>query len=385
MEMPNTNSLFFGPGDDVSPTVTHGPSAARQQNDELLKMYDGMVEHRRHSWTTHLRLIKKLGSGGQGIVYLTERRGADDFTLPVAIKIFSPERYPTPQDYDADMARMARVAARVARIQHENLLQVENFLDRERIRMMVMEWVEGFDVRRLLTPRMFGATEARVSKKRWKYINEVLVTAGEEQPRFKPGIAVAIVRDCLEALAAMHRLNLVHGDVKPGNIMLKRSGHAKMIDIGSAFDLSQLPARRTCTPAYAAVEVLEGGPISALSDLASLGYVMVELIAGRPLFSEITDIHELVQAKRELWDRLPQILPDDVVRNDLLMSFCRGLTNPDPDGRFQSAEAAELLEEGAVAFHRELIKADMASQYDHDIGFWIDELLDMEKVNPGGL
>ena len=78
---------------------------------------------------------------------------------------------------------------------------VQNFLDRDRIRMMVMEWVEGFDLRRLLTPKMYGVVKRRVSQKRWEYINEVLVTAGPVQPRFKAGVAIAIVRDCLEALA----------------------------------------------------------------------------------------------------------------------------------------------------------------------------------------
>lgn len=373
-------SIFLKTGDVVSPTVTHEASVVRQQSEQLIRRYEDWLTEKRHSWTTHLRLLKKLGSGGQGVVYLTERRGADDFTLPVAIKIFSPERYESPADYDADMARMARVAARVARIQHENLLQVENFLDRDRIRMMVMEWVEGFDIRRLLTPKMFGVIKDRVSQKRWQYINDVLVTPGHEQPRFKAGVAVAIVRDCLEALSAMHRLGLVHGDVKPGNIMLKRSGHAKMIDIGSAFEVSNPPLRRACTPAYASVEVLEGADCTPLDDLTSLGYVMLELIAGRHLFSDIKDWRNLVKAKKELWEWLPPLLPQEVVESDMLMTFCRGLTDPVPERRYQSAEDAAVDDDGAAAFHRQLIKDDLATEYDHDIGLWIDELLEIQEL-----
>ena len=378
MDKRKTNTLFRTAVDQVSLTVTPNGELVENQCAELIGRYEQIIREKRLSWTTHLRLLRRLGAGGQGTVYLTERRGSDGFTLPVALKIFSPDRYATPNGYDDDMARMGRVAATVARIQHENLLVVQNFLDRDRIRMMVMEWVEGFDLRRLLTPKMYGVVKRRVSQKRWEYINQVLVTAGPVQPRFKAGVAIAIIRDCLEALAALHRQGVIHGDVKPSNIMLKRSGHAKMIDIGSAFQVTDPPGAMACTPAYAAPEVLEGEPQTALTDLASLGYVTMELLSGRPLFSESRDLPELVEAKRRILDRLPELMPEDVARNDLLMTFCRGLVNPDPEQRFPSAEAAELLEEGAAAFHRQLVKNDLSSEYENDIRIWIEELLEIQ-------
>ena len=232
---------------------------------------------------------------------------------------------------------------------------------------------------------MFGVVKERYSEARWNHINEVLVTSGPVQPRFKAGVAVAIVRDCLEALAAMHRQDIVHGDVKPGNIMLKRSGHSKIIDIGSAFDMADPPQRRACTPAYAALEVLEGNEHTPRSDLASLGYVTVELLAGKPVFGGINDLAELVEAKRTLTDRLPELLPEDVACNDLLMAFCRGLIAADPSERFPSAEAADLFDFGAAAFHRQLVKNDLASEYENDIRIWIDELLEIEAQTPGFL
>lgn len=368
---------------DLNPTVTQGPEKPNPRTQELCDRYQQILKEKRHSWTTHLRLLKKLGSGGQGVVYLTERRGSDGFTLPVALKVFSPERYATPAHYDSDMARMGRVAAKVAQIQHENLLVVENFLDRERIRMMVMEWVEGFDLRRLLTPKMFGIVKERYSQKRWDYLNEVLVTAGPEQPRLRPGVAIAIVRDCLEALGAMHRQGIVHGDVKPGNIMLKRSGHAKIIDIGSAFDISDPPQKRACTPAYAALEVLEGGENTPCSDLASLGYVLIELLSGKPVFNSVNDFNELCAAKRSVEDRMFELVPAEVAENDLLMTFLRRMVSVDPSIRFKSAEDAHLIDVGAAAFHRQLIKADMSSEFENDIRIWIDELLEIEASDPG--
>ena len=144
------------------------------------------------SWTEHLHLTRLLGSGGQGVVYLSERRGTDNFTLPVALKIFSPARYEDARSYDEAMGRIAQIAARVAQIQQDNLLDVHNFVERNRIRMMEMEWIDGYDLSRLLTHEMLDRTRERVSNRRWEYLNNVIVTAGPMQPRLKPGIAIAI-------------------------------------------------------------------------------------------------------------------------------------------------------------------------------------------------
>ncbi len=160
--------------------------------------------------------------------------------------------------------------------------------------------------------------------------------------------------------------------------MLKRSGHAKMIDIGAAFDISTPPKRLACTPAYASIEVLQGETPTAASDLASLGFVLIELLAGRPLFAGNETLPELIEIKRSLAGSLYDLLPEEVTCNDLLMSFCFGLVAADPGERFPSAEAAELFDGGAAAFHRQLVKGDLASEYDNDIRIWIEELLQLE-------
>jgi eukaryotic-like serine/threonine-protein kinase len=361
-----------------SVTRTWGGHQATRCSDELLGRYRQILDEPRLSWTEHHRLMRVLGSGGQGVVYLTERRGTDNFTLPVALKIFSPERYQDDRAYDEAMARMAQVAGRVAQIQQDNLLDVHNWVDRSRIRMMEMEWVDGFDLSQLLTRQMLDRLQSRVSAKRWNYVNQVIVTAGPAQPRGKPGIAMAIVRDCLAGLAALHREGIVHGDLKPSNIMLKRSGNAKLVDLGSAFDIEQVPNQRTCTPTYAAPEVLEGAESSPRSDLASLGYVLIEMLSGSPPFAGLANYRDLLEAKRFMAQRLPNILPNEVVCNELLMNFCRGLIAPDPMRRFPSAEAADLVKEGAASFHRQLIKGDLASEYDNEIRLWLEELRGME-------
>jgi len=363
------------------PHPTHAQEGGGRSGSDpkLLERYEELTKGSKVSWTGHHHMLRLLGRGGQGEVYLTEYRGTDGFTVPVAMKIFSPERYGSSQTYTEAMMRVAGIAARVALIQHDNLLDVQNFFERDRIRVMLMEWVDGFDLRQLTSPRCLKLLHGRVSNRRWCYINEVILTAGREQCRFKAGIAVAIVRECLAALAALHREGIVHGDVKPANIMLKRSGHTKLIDMGSAIDFHNPPRDRECTPLYAAPEVLEDRISTPRSDLASVGYVLIELLSGVNPFGNNSKLRDLLRAKRELPSRLDQILPEEVLCNELLMNFLQGLIAPDPNRRFPSAEAAEHVDKGAAAFHRQLILGDMATEYDNDIRVWLEELRRLES------
>ncbi|MEM8865861.1 MAG: serine/threonine-protein kinase [Planctomycetota bacterium] len=352
----------------------HDGRPAEKCPDELYNRYDELIHSERMGWTEHLRLNRLLGTGGQGVVYLSERRGADGFTLPVALKFFSPERYLSEKSYADAMQRMAAVSGRIAQIQHDNLLDVQNFIERSRIRILEMEWVDGYDLDILLTAAMFERAKQRVSRKRWDYINNVIVTNGPVRPRLQPGMAVAIIRECLAALAALHREEIVHGDIKPSNIMIKRTGNPKLIDIGSAIDLNDMPSERTCTPQYAAPEMLERQEFTPRSDLCSLGYVLIEMLAGQPLFAGINDYARLLEAKRTLPQRLDSILPPDVAHSDLLMTICRKLTAPDPLLRYSSAEQADNGKESLGEFQRTLVRGDLASEYENELRVWLEEL-----------
>lgn len=359
-------------------TTSLTPPASGRQNDHcdeaMLARYRGLVGDMKVTWTEHHRFIRLLGSGGQGVVYLSERRGTDNFTLPVALKIFTPEPFSTPQAYDDAMARMAHVAARVAQIQQDNLLDVHNFVERNRIRAMEMEWVDGYDLSKLLAPAMLESLKKHLEAPRWNYINNVLVTAGPKQARLKPGIAIAILRECLAALNALHRAHIIHGDIKPSNIMIKRTGNAKIIDIGSAFDLQEPPMRRACTPPYAAPEVLEGADQTERSDLCSLGYVLVEMLSGQPPFAGISTFAELLEAKRNLPLKMHERLPRDVTVNELLMNLIRGLIAADPVRRYPSAEMADVMKDGAAGFQKQLVKGDLSSEYETEIRGWLTDL-----------
>jgi eukaryotic-like serine/threonine-protein kinase len=239
---------------------------------------------------------------------------------------------------------------------------------------MEMEWVDGYDLDRLLTPAMLARVKKCVSHTRWEYINNVIVTQGPVRPRLKPGIAVAIIRQCLAGLAALHREEIVHGDLKPSNIMVKRTGNAKIIDIGSALELSNMPELRTCTPQYAAPEMIERNEFSTRADLASLGYVLVEILSGRPLFAGLNSLGELLEAKWTLPQRLERILPSEVADSQLLMTVCRRLIAPDPVLRFGNAEDADSGPSGLAEFQRTLVIGDLSSEYENEIRVWLEEL-----------
>jgi serine/threonine-protein kinase len=237
-----------------------------------------------------------------------------------------------------------------------------------------MEWVDGYDLDTLLSPGMLERARARVGNRRWEYINDVIATPGPSRTRLKPGMAVSIVRECLGALAALHREEIVHGDIKPSNIMVKRTGNAKIIDIGSAMDLNNMPQTRTCTPQYAAPEMLDREEVTPRSDLASVGYVLVELLAGKPLFAGIREFANLLEAKRTLPQRLHKILPPEVTHSELLMTICRRLTAPDPMLRYATAEQADTGSEGLAEFQRTLVRGDLASEYENELRVWLEEL-----------
>ena len=83
---------------------------------------------------------------------------------------------------------------------------------------------------------------------------------------------------------------------------------------------------------------------------------------------------DLLEAKRSLVHRLPQVLPADVTCNELLMNFCRGMIAADPSRRFPSAEDADLIKGGAASFHRQLIVGGLASEYENEIRAWLEDL-----------
>ncbi len=212
-------------------------------------------------------LIRPLGLGGMAEVYLARVEGLEDFRQYYAVKRILP-RLVT----DAKFVRMFLDEARVTvALQHPNIVQVHDLGEDRGNYYIAMEYVEGMDLRRLMTHCAdLGASIP------YKHI-------------------LRIVMEALRALDHAHTaqdgdgnpLNLVHRDVSPANVLLSRSGAVKLTDFG----VSKAAIARWETEAgeilgkyrYFAPELIRGDTPSVRSDLFALGAILFELITGEPL------------------------------------------------------------------------------------------------------
>ncbi|MBN1443295.1 MAG: serine/threonine protein kinase [Planctomycetes bacterium] len=324
-------------------------------------------------WNARYRLIQLLGEGAQGVVYLAHREGVDGFSTRVAVKFFRRCSTSPLEEYFEEMRHVARQAQRISEIQNDNLIEVRDFVAVDETRAMVMEWVDGYDLNDLLDLQRLERLRHQLSRAEWERLIDVVVSPGPDQCRLKPGIAVDIVRGCLAGLSDLHHHGIVHCDLKPSNIMIKRTGTKKIID----FDSSCVPAEEgktvlRGTPYYMSPEQLRAGEVGFSSDIASLGYVLVEMLTGRLIFRSCESLAQLIEAKLSLPQRLRDLLPVEVQRDPLLFGLCRKMVAVDPQERFPDADAAELDQQGAASFHRKLIKKDLSTEYDRELSWWIE-------------
>lgn len=352
----------------------HNSHPAPRDRQERETAYRRILGRGSISWLANRPFMRVLGAGGQGTVMLAERRGAGEFSLPVALKFFSPQRFASARLYDEEMLRQAEVASRVARIQDDHLVDVHSFIHESGIYYTEMEWIDGFDLLHILRRDTLDLVHDAVTERRWESINDRIVTTGEVDCRLKPGMAMAIIRECLSGVSALHRDGIVHCDLKPSNVMVKRTGQVKIVDTGSAFWVGRPPEGQPCSLEYAAPEVLEGYRATSQSDLASLGYMLIEMLTGARPFAGLK-FHDLIKAKQELPARLTSLLPqDEFAYIEPLTCFLRRLIDPDPVQRFATAGEAELSDSGAAGFLKELVKIDRSEEYASELRKWIAEM-----------
>ncbi|MEQ1764255.1 MAG: protein kinase [Pyrinomonadaceae bacterium] len=216
----------------------------------------------------HYRIVRKLGGGGMGDVYLAENQKVN---LLVALKFLNADLL---NDRTA-RNHLRREAELVASLEHPNICQVYDFEDTETQSFIVMQYVKGESLLTLLREGRFDRDSVRRAE-------------------------IQLV----SAIAAAHYADMIHRDLKPGNIMITENGEVKVLDFGLAtvvHDGRQPSSPRDYitnatqkglilgTVAYMSPEQLKGEPLDFRTDIFSLGTLLFELETRRNPFHRDSD------------------------------------------------------------------------------------------------
>jgi hypothetical protein len=197
------------------------------------------------------RLVRELGRGGMGTVFLAERDD-DEYRAQVAVKLVRPG-----MDTEFILARFRRERQTLARLQHPNISRL----------------LDG------------GTTEGGLPYFVMEYIDGPWLTDFARQRRLTIEDRLRIFVEVCSAVDYAHRNFVVHRDLKPGNILVGPDGVPKLVDFGICKLLRGGPPSATdsvgaMTPDYASPEQIHGDAVTPLSDIYSLGAVLYQLLTG---------------------------------------------------------------------------------------------------------
>ena len=248
------------------------------------------------------RILRKLGSGGMANVYLAED---EDLGRRVAIKILN-DRYANDELF---IERFRREAKSAAALSHPNIVSIYDRGEAEGTYYIAMEVIEG------------------------RSLKELILTRGP----LPIGQAIAFTFEILDALRFAHRHGIIHRDVKPHNILIggerlkvtdfgiARAGASQMTEAGSIMGTAQ----------YLSPEQARGAPVTASSDLYSVGIVLYEMLTGKVPFSGDSAIEIAMKHLNELPKPPSKIRPE--IPEDLDHVVLRALAKA-PEDRYQTAE-----------------------------------------------
>ena len=206
-------------------------------------------------------ILSELGRGGMGTVFRARDRELDD---EVALKVLREG-----DQHGAQVERL-RQEIKIARaITHVNVVRAFDFGEAERTRYLTMEYVPGTTLRELIDAR-----------------HGVELTP-----------ALQIAKQICRGLAAVHKAGIVHGDLKPQNVMVMGNGVAKLMDFGVARPRARQEQGGLViagTPLYMSPEQVKGGDLDDRSDIYSAGVVMFEMFTGHCPFRG-KDVAEILQ------------------------------------------------------------------------------------------
>lgn len=261
------------------------------------------------------RILKPLGQGGMAAVYL-----AEDPVLrrAVAVKVLRGDLGTQP-DW---VRRFHDEATAIARLGNPHVVQVFDFGREAAEDYLVMEFVEGISLSELLAAKGGRLDEASAS---------------------------AVVCQAAEGLRAAHEAGIIHRDIKPDNLLIRRDGTVKIADFGISRILEEVSRTMTGSvfgsPLFMAPEQVEGKTPSGAIDLFALGGVLFRCLSGRHPF-EAEHAHAVMwRIVQEEAPRLETVLPGVSQELDALVASMHGR---DPSSRPRAHEVARVLRQFLV-------------------------------------
>jgi CheY-like chemotaxis protein/predicted Ser/Thr protein kinase len=227
-----------------------------------------------------------LGHGGIGVVFKAFDRELEE---TVALKVLSPN---LGQDENALLTRFKREVALNRRIKHPNVARMHDYGIAGDYPFISMELIDGTDL--------------------WTLVGQ--------RRRFPPAEAVPILRQIARGTAAIHRLGILHRDLKSQNVIVDRQGAAVILDFGLARHAGEtgltIASVLLGTPQYMAPEQALGDELDARADLYSIGIIAWEMLTGRTPFEGESPV---ATAMKQVHEPLPDLgalvpsLPGDLV------------------------------------------------------------------------
>lgn len=222
-------------------------------------------------------LVDEIARGAIGTVWRARDHATGEV---VAVKVLHTEAAAEPDV----VSSFRQEAAVLAEIDHPGVVRPREFISSDGQLALVMDLVEAKDLRQRL--RAGGP--------------------------LRPAAAIDVVSQVADVLAAVHAAGIVHGDVKPGNILVpdEPAAQVRLVDFGVARRVQDHPASAThATPEYVAPEVVDGAPLRPASDVYSLGIVLFEALTGRSPYRG-GSVEEVLERHRRQEIIKPEGLPE---------------------------------------------------------------------------
>jgi predicted Ser/Thr protein kinase len=275
---------------------------------QINAVMDEVAAERRRGSIEGYKILSKLGKGGMGSVYLARHNALQKL---VAIKVLPPRLAAN----DEDLQRFKREALATAKLNHPNIVQAYDVGESNGYNYLVMEYVEGDNVKDLLD-KEGCLDEARV---------------------------VTILEALADALRHAWKQGIVHRDIKPANIVMTKEGVPKLLDLGLAiskkddFAITQTGVIMG-TPYYLSPEQARSEEIDIRSDIYSLGITLFHMLTGQPPF--VGDSAAIIVSKH-LTEPLPDPLEKIPSLSNGICYIISKMTAKERDERYQTPD--ELL------------------------------------------